>query len=344
MADIPAIMKFIDEHWKKDHILARDRAFFEYQYVTDGRVTFVVAEDTEDGSDVSSLSGILGYVPYDHAQKHISLALWKALKSGSGMIGLQLLDFLQKQLKPETIATPGVDPDTTMAIYKLFRYEVGVMRHFYRLMERDAYRIAKVGATQETVLPCDASAHSGSLSCVAQPPAAPGSVTRLNTFDEYLAARIFFAVHAIPKEDWYIEKRYFNHPVYTYEMILVRRSSSDALLIVARVQKTADSACLRIVDLIGDYSLLPRATEMLDELCDEHDCEYIDCYVTGITPELFSQAGFNERLPLTEQPEQDIIIPNHFSPFEQRNVDIWYSTLPEDTVILRGDGDQDRPS
>ena len=33
MEDVPAIMKFIGENWKKDHILARDEAFFCWMYV-----------------------------------------------------------------------------------------------------------------------------------------------------------------------------------------------------------------------------------------------------------------------------------------------------------------------
>ena len=31
--DIPLIMRFIDEHWKKGHILAANRTLFEWQYI-----------------------------------------------------------------------------------------------------------------------------------------------------------------------------------------------------------------------------------------------------------------------------------------------------------------------
>jgi hypothetical protein len=41
--------------------------------------------------------------------------------------------------------------------------------------------------------------------------------------------------------------------------------------------------------------------------------------------------------------ETGSIIPNYFAPFERRNVEIWYSSKPADIVMLRGDGDQDRP-
>ena len=36
--DIPKIMKFIDEHWKKGHIMGNDRTMFEFQHVRDKEV------------------------------------------------------------------------------------------------------------------------------------------------------------------------------------------------------------------------------------------------------------------------------------------------------------------
>ena len=32
--DIDSIMTFIDEHWKKNHILAVDRELFKYEYLS----------------------------------------------------------------------------------------------------------------------------------------------------------------------------------------------------------------------------------------------------------------------------------------------------------------------
>lgn len=39
--DIPHIMKFMDEHWKPGNILAKDRSFFEWQFVEDGKCKYV---------------------------------------------------------------------------------------------------------------------------------------------------------------------------------------------------------------------------------------------------------------------------------------------------------------
>lgn len=42
--DIPAIMEFIDAHWKKDHILVRSREIFELTYCYYGEVGFALIE------------------------------------------------------------------------------------------------------------------------------------------------------------------------------------------------------------------------------------------------------------------------------------------------------------
>ncbi len=47
--DIPRIMKFIDEHWKRGHIMGNDRTMFEFQHVRDKEVFYLIAEDDSDG-------------------------------------------------------------------------------------------------------------------------------------------------------------------------------------------------------------------------------------------------------------------------------------------------------
>ena len=43
--DIPSIMKYIDTNWKKNHILARDRKLFTWQYDMNGKVNMIIGED-----------------------------------------------------------------------------------------------------------------------------------------------------------------------------------------------------------------------------------------------------------------------------------------------------------
>ena len=316
-ADIDEIMRFIDMEWRKNHILARDRAFFEYMYCIDDKVCFVISREECN----MSINGILGFVAYDKKFHQISLSVWKALSSTDGMVGLGMLNYLLNQLKPKKIATPGINPKTTIALYKLMKFETGKMDHFYRLAKTESYKLALV--SDGVIRKVENNSKS--------------KITPINTFNEYCELNIEYSDNALAKEGWYIRKRYFEHPVYTYKVFLVSEESRK-LAIFLREQQANDAKCIRIVDLIGDYDLLKNTTDFFDDILNENGYEYIDCYVTGIDKEIFALSGWENC------EENDSIIPNYFSPFEKTKVDLYYSSKPQGIVMLRGDSDQDRPN
>jgi len=314
--DIDALMEFIDKEWRKNHILARDKDFFRYMYVLNGNVHFAISVDESNNID-----GILGYIPYDKECKQISLTVWKALKSTNGMIGMSLLKYICDTLRPDMIASPGVNPKTTTAIYKFFKYEVDKMKHFYRLASCKEFKIADV--LNYDILPTmDAG----------------GNVRELTDFNDYISAGIVFQKNALQKEDWYIKQRYFEHPVYKYRHFLVSKEKERPLLIICREQKINNSTCIRVVDMLGNYQILPCFTRWMDNEMALSKYEYIDCYVAGISAELFLDSGWND-VEISSN-----VIPNYFDPYERRNIDIYFSSKPAGIVLFRGDGDQDRPN
>lgn len=314
--DIEEIMQFIDKEWRKGHILAHDRAFFEYMYAPDKKnVNFVISKNG------GAIDGILGYIPYDRECSQVALTTWKALKSTNGMIGISMLHFIEKELKPKMIASPGINPATTTAIYRYFKYEAGRMKHFYRLGGQGEYKIASI--KQEIIIGC---------------PPSNVSVRCIKSIEQYSNAGIELAGNALQKDEWYIKWRYFDHPVFNYQFFLVEKEGAKPLAVVAREQEAAGSKCLRIVDLLGNYDLIKGFTSKVDDILHKNNCEYIDCYVAGIEKNPFADCGWSD----VEETED--IIPNYFIPFEQRNIDIYYSCKPGGIVILRGDGDQDRPN
>ena len=77
-------------------------------------------------------------------------------------------------------------------------------------------------------------------------------------------------------------------------------------------------------------------------MLEEYDAEYIDLYSHGVQIELLEQAGFINRKKVN-----NLIIPNYFEPFEQKNIDLTFAyktiqTLPP-VRLFKADGDQDRP-
>ena len=67
---------------------------------------------------------------------------------------------------------------------------------------------------------------------------------------------------------------------------------------------------------------------------------YMDCYNAGIPAEVWQAAGFTERL------EGDgSVIPNYLTPPLLENTEYYYFTnKPENFVLFKTDGDQDRPN
>ena len=85
ISDVEKIMSFIDSHWRKGHIMARDRRLFEFQHLWNtNEVSFVIAEEattekhTESAEDENTeIKGILGFIPYDTLpnERDITLAI-----------------------------------------------------------------------------------------------------------------------------------------------------------------------------------------------------------------------------------------------------------------------------
>ena len=79
------------------------------------------------------------------------------------------------------------------------------------------------------------------------------------------------------------------------------------------------------------------------KLLQKYKAEYIDIYSYGISKKIFKQAGYINRYE-----EQSLIIPNHFEPFQKKNIDIFcaFKSNYKNKIIrlFKGDGDGDRPS
>ena len=88
MEDVPAIMKFIGENWKKDHILARDEAFFCWMYVDEKGCNVVLAVDEEN-----TIYGMLAVIKYNSTdQPDIVGTMWKVLHTGNPRLGVELAE------------------------------------------------------------------------------------------------------------------------------------------------------------------------------------------------------------------------------------------------------------
>lgn len=316
--DIPKIMEFICKYWKKDHIMGRNRELFEFQHVWGEEVSFVLSEKEGD------ISGILGYIPYGTSNRDVMLAIWKTIKTADVMLGVKLLEFLRNSRGIRSISGPGINPETRH-IYQFLGLETGCMKQWYRLRPLDAYKIALV---KENEIP-------------RYEHPVQAQIEEYTKFEELTGsfglADCLMREHHPVKSPEYLERRYFHHPVYQYLKFGIR-CEAKKLLVILRLQEYNGASILRVIDGIGDQELLRFFTPRLDRLMEQYGCEYADLYETGIEDGVLSDGGWK----LTAN--TDNIMPEYFSPFEQRNIDIYYMSAIPGVVLFKGDGDMDRPN
>ncbi len=141
------------------------------------------------------------------------------------------------------------------------------------------------------------------------------------------------------KDRTYLRHRYFDHPEYEYMVYTYTSDTTDShLTLVVRIQEHDKAKVLRIVDGIGDWKIFTDAIPYIDSLIEHFGCEYADFYESGLDDNLLCTSGWRK------VGEDENVIPDYFSPFEQRNVKIYCSTSSDEAILFKGDGDQDRPN
>lgn len=320
--EIEEIMSFIDRHWKRGHILGCNRDFFEYEHVINGHVTYLIAKSKE----TKKIDGIIGYLPASNDTEKLDIwgVVWKTTQNAMPMLGIELIKRLEQYTKARTVLGVGANPKTAVPLLRrLLHYKIGKMKHFYMLSDRDEYKIACIKEQKKGII-----SHQEVTKAI-----------RLDNFESLEKVFDFdICKNDIPyKNGWYVKRRYFQHPIHKYEIYGLSVKDEVEALLVLRRQEYQGRVAIRIVDYIGRQELFGGLSVWCKELL--HETEYIDMYCLGFEEEFILQAGFVERV------EDDVnIIPNYFSPYECKNVDIYVDSSSDNCLFFKADGDQDRPN
>lgn len=322
LSDVDDIMNFINIHWKNNHILATNKDFFLYEYADGEKVNFVVATD----NFTNELVGLCGFIKNRKALigSDIWGALWKVVKTNNPMLGINILEFLNENSKSRSFSSCGI-AQKTLPIYDFLRFRTGKLNHYYRLNDKTDFQIAIV---KEKVIPEFNKTSNYKLQLLVD----------FQVLDPILN-RIQDQSKLPYKDHWYIEKRYFKHPIYKYKVFGIESDGINSI-IIARELKLNGTKILRIVDFIGNYDDINYVGEELQGLINQNNYEYIDFYCEGLENDFLKNAGFKLK------DDSDLnIIPNYFEPFVPENIDIYYFTNSNESFpIFKADGDQDRPS
>lgn len=326
LSDADEIMEFIEREWKQNHILSKDKDFFLYEYANDNALNFVISKSE------GKINGILGFLKSSlDGNSTIWTTMWMVSKSnGSPTLGLRMLSYLQSQ-GYKSVMSSGINP-ATEEIYKYLGFHVGELGHYYiPNWALEAYSIAKFNKENIDV----SRSHETPTNLI----------FKLVTVQELKHSFKFTKfTNKTPRKDFeYFKKRFFEHPIYNYEVYGVIEGAEILSLLVVRLVRCGTSSCLRVVDFYGQEETFGTHASNLCKKMFAEGHEYIDILTFGLSDHLLRNSGFNR----LDHLQSEIVVPNLFEPFVQKNVKVFFFSNIEnlaDQRIYKADGDQDRPS
>lgn len=317
--DIPRIMEFIRKYWSKNHIMGNDRTMFEFQHVDNQEVYYILCEN----SKTKELYGALGYIPMSKREwPIISTTMIRSIKNPECELpGREMSTFLLKNKKCYNEISPGIEKKFGNVVKELGGI-VKKMEHYYRLNSRiKEYRIPIINKR------------------IIHKPVGNMKLKEIYTNEEF--RRIFTdedLARVLPMRDHaYMQHRFFEHPYYKYRYFQIENLP---IVLIGREVMANGAKAFRIMDECGYSGYLVGIDRALDQLMYENEYEYIDFYCYGIKEEIVTGAGF-----VKKEEKDGNIVPDHFSPFEQKNTDIYFYAMHEKWLrVFKGMGDQDRPN
>lgn len=322
--DIDAIMCFIKEYWDCNHILANNRDFFEYHYAdTEGGVN-VFLMCTKKGEIV----GMIGFVQYSSKpeMKYVTGSITKVIDNLSvPMCGVELMKRFHEHMAPFVEFGCGANPKTILPIFRnVFKYHTGKMNQYYIInSEIKNFKIVTILNRRSEKTEFNLGEQCEVI-----------YIDNIDSIDFDYDRKY----DNLPYKDKnFLDKRYFNHPVYKYDAYGIRsREKYEGVLFTRKIKYNGGSIIL-IVDFIGDIGCFGKIGEGLRCILSEESAECISLLEVGISSDLLAQSGFS----LIN--DEEVIIPTYFEPFANMNVSNYYQSMEENLIIFKATGDQDNP-
>jgi len=323
--DLGDVVRFLDEHWKRGHALVASRRLLDWQYRNADRTySFIVARAG------GAVAGLLGYIAtrrYDPALARdnvVWLTTWRVRDdAGIAGLGIAMLQRLSALEPHAAIGAVGFNA-ATRPIYEALGFRVGELQHYAvaNPVRREAALASFV--ERQAIEPPRSAITTRALTSAVE-------FERLGEIDANVVPR---------KTPRYFHARYACHPLYAYRVLAIEEGGRTVGLLAARVAEHDGHRAVRIVDVAGPPDAVAGLAAVARALAQANDADYADVYNAGIDPALFARGGFTRI-----DPDGADVVPDHFEPFERRNVRLWFAMKGAGApVLFKADGDQDRPS
>lgn len=323
MDEIRVIQTFLHQYWKENHSLAISSQLINFQHydINLNHYNFIIAIN----DNRNELDGIMGYIPtYQYDNSLINNgdywgAIWKVrddiFDPDIKILGFLLWEYLMEKQNFKTYAAIGIS-SVAKLFYKSARLKTGILNQYYIAREQDfAFKVAGINFSHKK--------EGKSFGCI----------DKIDLDHQLDIKAYYYPLKSIN----YLINRYEKHPIYQYSFWKIM----DKVILVTRSIIVNETKIIRVVDCLGNLDDLPCLYHDFQEILEEENAEYIDFINYGIDEDIFKRIGFSKL-----DPKGDIIIPNYFEPFLQKNIEIEfaYKSPYDNYTIFKGDSDQDRPN
>lgn len=334
--DVDAIMFFMEEHWRKGHVLSYNKELLLHDFLTGcDRINIGLALDGV------RLIGIFGYMFYSQCEiPDIAGSLWKVVEdSRYPFLGLKLRQFVLSNVVHRFFAAPGAGLQTK-DIYEKIEMNWYQMQHWYRLNKTYALKKFYIASIVDLNDLNDLNDFNDCL-CVYNNVFISEIVNEVDILNfpfKYYKKRLPF------KDFNYFKRKFIDHPFNKYNILWFSVDGLNAL-VVFRVQEYEQRKIVRVIDFYGDDVLMASVVLYLDDYVVSIDAEYVDFVEYGLDANFMNDCGW-AKVKFDNYSKN--IIPNYFYPIIKKNIPIYCVSdrLPEGYkfYMVKGDGDQDRPS
>ena len=337
--EIKDIQNFLKKNWRSS-ILDKNKEFFIWSYsrkiLKSNNINFVVDID-EDSKNIKACLGIIenkNFSDDNLTSNTVWLTNWKS-KEGSNLSGIKLLKFAEANLNYSLIGTIGCN-ELAKNIYKILGYKVGTMNRYVAInFKKDSFKILDNKIIKKLNFKFSEYLNNKNISI--------NNINNIDFLKEY-KEKIFYKDRIPFKDLSFVKNRYFDHPIYKYELLLVE-SHDNPILIVVRKCYRKKSFAFRIVDILGNFdNFIKYSNEIIDFLFNK-DPEFIDLYTNKVIQNNLNQ--FSKFIEIKKYP--DLVIPSYFEPYVYSNPQMHWAykincNEKNEPLLFKGDCDQDRPS
>ena len=320
---------FISKYWQKNHIFSKKNKVINFYYYSKIKRKFNFLVAILD----NKLIGVQGFIPLKFFDKNIGhndifLAFWRVIKTDLIGIGYLLHKKILSYTNPNFIGVIGINSEL-IDFHKWRGFTVKEMIHYVFVSPyKKNFKILQYKKNKKII---ETKKSNIKISLV----------DNINKFKKI--KKSIFKYQTPVKSKNYLLNRYLKNDFYKYQIFLIEFKKTNQSIVVTRKINIKNTSVIKIVDYIGSNSNMSQINSFLKFLIKINNSEFIDIYSYGIPEKNLQAAGF-----IKVNKQNNIVVPNHFEPFEKKNVTIncaYKCVNKKNNVrIFRGDGDGDRPS